>query len=284
VLLRDLVVSVAFGDLVVELSGSMVFTDADNWELTGTVGALVLSSQITLTDLTVVLQSEEGSLSATISGSLAIGSGSIAVAGVYLGGVGWAFAGEATSLALTSSISLEAASARIIRTAGSVTVTFAGTLTVGAGSFSVSGSYLGANNWALAAAASSVALTSAMNLTNAQVAVCQLPTTPGATLAALPSLTLPAGVTALGCPAPTGAVTAVLSGTLMIGAGTVSVSGEYLGSRNWALATAADSLALTGSVRLADAQVVVCQLPNTGGATPAAPPSSRGSATMVANT
>jgi hypothetical protein len=87
VMLRDLVVSVAFGDLVVELSGSMVFTDADNWELTGTVGSLALSSQITLTDLTVVLQSEEGTVSGTVSGSIALALDAVTFAGTAVVGL-----------------------------------------------------------------------------------------------------------------------------------------------------------------------------------------------------
>jgi hypothetical protein len=239
-------------------------------------------------------------VTAVFSGTLAVGVGSVNVSGAYLGSNNWALAATASLLSVTNSMTLTNAqlvacqlptapgakkatlptpelAAGVTRLGcptptGAATAVFSGTLTIGSGTISVSGSYLGSTNWALAAAASTLSLTSSMSLTNAQVVLCQLPTAQDATLAVLPQVALAAGVTRLGCPTPTGAVTAVFSGTLTIGSGSVNLRGSYLSSNNWAAAVAVSSLSLESSMSLTNAQVVVCQLPTTPGATLASLP------------
>jgi hypothetical protein len=236
-----------------------------------------------------------GAVTAVFAGTVSIGSGTVSVSGSYLGATNWAVSGSVSSLNLSSSVSLESAKVTVCQQpttpgvtlaalpgtssalpcaapTGSITAVFSGRMSIGSGTVSVSGSYLSATNWALSAAANSLDLTSSMRLSNAQVVACQLPTAPGATLAVLPAVTLTAGATALGCPAPTGSVTVLFAGTLSFGSGTVAVSGSYLSATNWAVTGSVSYLALSDTVSLTNAQVTVCQQPTIQGATLASLP------------
>ena len=102
---------------------------------------------------------------------------------------------------------------------GDVTIRLSGTLTIGLSEIEVSGTYLGAQNWAINAATSSLVLSSSISLANAQIVVCSQPkASTGIAAAAAPILTgLPEGTEQLACPPATGAVVISFSGTLTIG-------------------------------------------------------------------
>ena len=239
--------------------------------------------------------SATGSVTGRFSGTLAIGAGSILVSGSYLGPKNWAVAGSTASLTLkaatstSSAITLTNAQFAVCNqpttgdkatppaplasacpaATGAVVVSFSGTVTLLDTPINVSGMYLGASNWAATALVSTLPLNQSNALTNAQITVCSQPTI--GDKATPPALTgLAAGVTQLACPVATGSVAVSFAGTFTIGAGSISVSVQYLDRYNWAAAGSTASLTLkaatatSGAITLSDAQVVVCNQPTTG--------------------
>ena len=277
----------------ISLTDTQVYVcDQPTTGTTATAPALTLVGGVTA----LACPTATGAVTVTFSGLLTVGSDVIQVTGTYLSSTNWALDAVATNLQVSSSISLSSVQVYVCdqptsgtvaapptlavptgatfmpcpAATGAVAATFSGILAIGSGTIEVVGSYLGSGNWALAAVAANLKLTASISLTNAQVFVCDQPTS-GA-IAFPPPLTLPAGVAALACPARTGAVTVTFSGTLAIGSDSIQVAGSYLGSRNWALAAVASNLNLTPGISLTTVQVYVCDQPTTGTGPTATPP------------
>ena len=174
--------TVAVGTGSVTTSGT--YADATDWSLNGTASSIAVSASVTLSTFAIgVSQTTAGGVVSSISGTLAIGSGSVLVSGTYNGAYSWTVTSTATSLPLSSGISLSSATGTITATppsgsatTGTISATFTGTLAIGSGSVLVSGTYNGAYSWTVTGGVASLAIASGISLTTATATITETPT------------------------------------------------------------------------------------------------------------
>ena len=222
------------------MSASLSYVSESEYAVSASVSNFALTSSISVTAASASITQTPESFACTLAGTLAIGSGSLAIDGSYSDSANWTITGSASSLKLSSSISLTQATGTVTDSSGVITATFNGTLAIGSGSLGVSGTYNAANDWSVTLSTGTLTITSGISLTSATATITEVPT---------------------GSSTSDGTVTASFGGTLAIGGGSVSVSGVYLASNNWSIVGSVSSLGLTSGIALTSATATVCDSP-----------------------
>ena len=259
------------GDSAVAMSGA--YRGSAQWALAGAVNSMQLTPSTSLTGAQAIVCSgneqppaliglpvgvtqlrcpspSEG-VKAQFSGTLLINDVSIVLKGDYQGSSEFSITGSVSTIALTSSLTLESARITASRSASGFSVQFAGDAVVSASRIALSGSYLNSGNWAINGSLSSLSLGSGVDLKDVQMVICRQPVT--GEKATLPTLTGNGGTSQLACPAATGSVVAQFAGTLNFGGfATLAVTAAYAGRSSYSLTFATSvnvgtfSMALSG--------------------------------------
>ena len=264
----------------VTVSGA--YSSSTSWTLTASLASLSLGS-VTLNAASVTVANVSGTISTRISGSFALGTGTLTVSGSYRNASNWSVTSTASNITL-GSVVLGGAVATVADSSGSISVSIAGNLSLGTTTISATGTYTNANTWTLSATVSSVALGS-LTLTSAslslidsgggitgtlaatvQVANASINVSGTYTSASEWSVTATGAQLSLGSFTLSGAtitisdhlgsISGTLNATFTIATTTLVISGTYTDSSNWSLTASPSTLSL-GSLSLSNASVTV---------------------------
>jgi hypothetical protein len=159
------------------------------------------------------LSNVDGDISATFTGRFSLPNGSVVVAGNYVDSKNWSLDAHVATLMLSGDTSLTTATIVVANVDGTIAAFISGNVVFGSATITVAGLYLDESNWTLGAQVANLTLAPTISLTTATIVVAK----------------------------SDGVFDGHFSGTLTIGATTLTLAGAYTNNSNWSIAGSIDS-------------------------------------------